>query len=357
MNSPFAPCAGPSSVCILRLSALGDVINVVPVVRAIQARWPETPITWVIGRLERRLLAHMDDVRFVEFDKRAGPRAYRALWETMRGRSFDVLLHAQVSARANLAATLIRAQRRIGYDRRRAREGHGLVVRERIAPVPFQHQVQGFLEFARKLELTVQEPRWNIPLSEADREFARRVLPEDRQGVLISPCSSHPGRNWSPGGYASVADWVLDQGAGPVVLMGGPGEAERHMAAQIEQAMRHRPVNLVGKDTLTQALAVLERGRLLVAPDSGPVHMARAMGTPVVGLYAATWARRSGPWGSLAHCVDRFPQAARKFRDTAPEALRWGTRIEVPGVMDLIEVGEVLNRVSGLLEETAPEGR
>ena len=87
----------------------------------------------------------------------------------------------------------------------------------------------------------------------------------------------------------------------------------------------------------------------MVAPDSGPAHFADAMGTPVVGLYAATWARRSGPVNNLEHSVDRFPDAARRFAGREPEKLRWGKRLERPGVMALITPEMVIERLRPLL--------
>ena len=156
-------------------------------------------------------------------------------------------------------------------------------------------------------------------------------------------------RNWSAERYAAVADHVIERHDRPVILVGGPSAVERETADAIVAAMKHEPVDLVGKDTLGQALAMLERAACLVAPDSGPVHFAAALGTSVVGLYAATWSKRSGPLGSLEHCVDRFPQAARQVFGKAPEEVKWGKRIERDGVIDLVTVDAVVERLDALL--------
>jgi heptosyltransferase I len=130
-----------------------------------------------------------------------------------------------------------------------------------------------------------------------------------------------------------------------VVLSGGPSELERQVAAEIENRMNRPCINLVGKDTLEQSKAMLKRADLVITPDSGPAHIASALGTPVIGLYAATWSRRSGPYNSLNLCVDRFEQAALKFRGKPAESLRWGTRIEEDGVMDLVRPEDVIERI------------
>ncbi len=134
-----------------------------------------------------------------------------------------------------------------------------------------------------------------------------------------------------------------------VVLAGGPGAVERAMADAIVQACPARLVDQVGKDTLPQLLALLARVDVLLTPDSGPAHMATLVGLPVIGLYAATNPRRSGPYLSQAHCVDAFARAAAQFRHSTPERLPWATKIEEPGVMELIEVDEVCSRLDALL--------
>ena len=335
----------PESLCILRLSALGDATHVVPVVRAIQDYWPDTRITWIVGKLEHRLLAGLDGVEFIEYDKRGGMSATRALHETLRKRRFDVLLHMQVAARANLLSCLVRAPVRVGWDRPRSRDLHHRFIRNPVSTVPFQHQVQGFLEFARAMGVPVRSPRWDLPVSEEAHAWALEQVGDDDPLLLISPCSSHPLRNWRAEYYAEVADRAARQSGLRVVLSGGPSDLERAMAAEIESRMQQPCLNLVGKDTLEQSKALLRRADLVITPDSGPAHIASAMGTPVIGLHAATWSKRSGPYNSLHLCVDHFEQAARQFRGKRAEDLRWGTRIELPGVMDLVKPDEVMERI------------
>jgi len=343
--------SAPNSICLLRLSALGDVCHCIATVRAVQRQWPELHVTWIVGKGEYRLVRDLPGVEFIVYDKRGGPGALWGLRKHLRPR-FDVLLHAQVSLRANLIAALVRAERRIGFDRERAREGHGLVVGERIPAVARQHQAEALLSFARVLGADTEGVDRAPPVREKDRELAREHQPEPGRAVLISPCSSHAARNWAPARYAEVADWVIEQTGRPVILSGGPSQMEKRVGAEIASAMRHQPTNLIGRDTLGQSLAMLERAACLIAPDSGPVHFAAALGTPVVGLYASTWSRRSGPLGSLEHCVDRFPEACRRYLGREPEKVKWGKRIEKPGVMELVEPAMVIARLKGVLDES-----
>ena len=121
------------------------------------------------------------------------------------------------------------------------------------------------------------------------------------------------------------------------------------MGDEISRNMRHQPIDLIGKDTLPQLVAMLSRADVVLTPDSGPSHLANAVGTAVIGLHASTWSRRSGPYHSLDLCVDKFPEAAQKFCNKPAEALRWGTRINHPDVMSLIQVDEVIARIKDAL--------
>ena len=322
----------PQSICLVRLSALGDVTHAIPVLRAIQHNWPQTRVTWICAALEYKLLSCLDGVRFIVLDKRSGWRAYRNLKQELGGEKFDVMLQMQTSARANVTGACVKADIKLGWDRYRAWDLHRLFVTHSIPDV--------------------QEPVWNFPIGEDARAFADSMLPADNRILVISPCSSHPHRNWRSDRYAAVADHAIEQHGMSVVLSGGPSGLERSTGEAIEQAMANRVTNLIGKDTLPQLAAVLQRADIVLSPDAGPVHLANALGTRVIGLHACTWSRRSGPYNSLELCVDKFTEAAQKFRGKSPEELRWGTRIEAEGVMDLVETDAVIERLDFAIART-----
>ena len=340
------PEAPPKNLCIVRLSALGDVTHAVPVLRAIQRHWPETKITWVCTTVEHRLLSVLDGVRFAVIDKKAGWRGYRDLRRQLAGEKFDIMIQMQTSARANLASACFKADIKLGWDKARARDFHSLFMTHSIPATKQEHQVQGHLSFARTLGLEADEPVWDFPISKENAAFANELLPAEQRTLLISPCSGHSYRNWLADRYAAVADYAIDSLGMRVALTGSPSELEASMGKAIEQSMTNKSINLIGKDTLPQSLALLQRADVVLSPDSGPVHLANALGTPVIGLYACTWSKRSGPYNSLDLCVDKFADAARKFLRQNPEDLRWGTRIEQKGVMDLIRTDEVIERLN-----------
>lgn len=339
----------PQSLCILRLSALGDASHVVPLVRTVQRHWPDTAITWIVGKFEAKLVGDIDGVEFIVYDKRGGFAALKALRRTLAGRRFDALLLMQLALRANIVSTAVRADARVGYDRARSKEGHGLFVNRRIPARVGQHVLDVLGSFLEPLGLAADAARWDLPIPDEADDFAREVLPGDQRTLVISPCASHALRNWRPERYAAVADHAVNRHGLRVVLCGGPSPAERAMGDAILARCRVPVLDLIGKDTIKRALALLRRADLVISPDSGPVHMANAVGTPVLGLYAATDPARSGPYSDRQWCVDRYDAAARTFLGRPASELAWGRKIERPGVMNLIQVDDVIERLDAFM--------
>lgn len=334
--------SNPGSICLLRLSALGDVTHVVPLVRTLRTAFPQAALSWVIGKGERRLLDGLEGIEFIEYDKASGLAGMRTLRRGLHGRRFDVLLQMQVAARANLLSAFIPATRRIGYDRTRSKDLHGLFITERIPDRPCVHVLDALGSFCEPLGALQTEVRWDLPVPADARDWARARWPADGvPTLLISACSSHLRRNWRSERYAAVADHAVARGW-RVALCGGRSELERSTGDAILAAMCAPALDLVGQDTLKQLPALLERAELVMTPDSGPMHIANAMGTKVLGLHAASNPARSGPYSDRRYCVDRYDDAARKYLGKPASALKWGSKIEHDGVMDLITVDDAI---------------
>lgn len=344
------------SVCLLRLSALGDVSHLLPMLHAWRQQRPADRLSWILGAGEAQLLAGIPGVELLPFRKRDGWAGMRALWQRTRSVQFDALLLMQLALRANVLSLGLRARRRIGYDYARSKEGHSLFIRERIAAHPRGHVLETLCQFAAVLGVQVDDLQWDFAIPEAAHEFARKVMPDDRPLLGISACSSHALRNWNARGYAELARHARTRHGMRVVLLGGRSALERSMADQIlALAPAAECLDLVGKDTLKQMLALLARLTVLVSPDAGPAHLASALGVPVIGLHAATDARRSGPYRSLHWCVNHYAEVARERLGKTPEEIFWGRRLEFPGVMDRIGIDEVCALLDRLLATPAEQ--
>ncbi len=345
-NSP------PNHVCLLRLSAIGDTCHTLAVLRALQAAWPQCRFTWIIGTLEAKLMTRLlPEVEFITFDKRTFGRAtlqeINRLRKLLSGRRFDVLFHLQLSLRASLLSLFVDAPIKLGFDRARARELQSWFTNYQIAAMEREHVLDALLGFARACGIETATPKWHLPLAPSTK----------RPTLVISPCSSHAARNWPAKRYAAVAEHAISAHGMEVILSGGPSALEVQMGKAITEATNATLVNHIGQDTLPELLNLLARSAALLSPDSGPVHMATMVGLPVIGLYAATNPARSGPYLSRAFCVDKYDAAARQYLGRPAAALPWTTKIERPGVMELIEVDEVNDKLNSLMSERSGASR
>jgi len=351
------------NVCLLRLSAIGDTCHALAALRAFQAAWPHTRFTWIIGKLEAKLMgAILPEIEFIIFDKGAPLTELRRLRRILRGRRFDLLLDMQLSFRASLVSALIASPIKLGFDQRRARELQWWFTNAQIAPAASEHVLDSFMGFVRACGIEPGIPRWELTLPQGALEYARGVIQDERPTLVISPCSSHPARNWSAQRYAAVAAYAAGTHDMRVVLVGGRSPLETSMGAAITAAMHGAAshgaasqgaaaVNQIGKDTLPQLLGLLSQSTVLLSPDSGPAHMATMVGLPVIGLYAATNPARAGPYFSRRWCVDKYDEAARKYLGKPAAEIPWTTKIERTGVMDLIGVSDVTAKLDALMAE------
>ena len=354
MPLPFK--SPPENLCILRLSAVGDVCHTLAVVRTLQSHWPHTKLTWIIGKLEASLVGDIPGIEFIIFDKSKGWSAYSQLQKELRGRRFDALLHMQMSIRASIASLFIKSDIKLGFDKVRAKDFQWLFTNHTIVFKPRQHVLESLFEFAEALGVEERLLLWDIPVSEADCQIVDQLLPTTSPLLAISPCSSMNYRNWHVEGYAAVADYAIEKYGLRVVLTGGPSKIEQEYGERICVKAKHELVNLIGKTTLKQLLVVLKRSVGLVSPDSGPAHMATAVNTPVIGLYACTNPDRARPFLSTDYTIDKYHEAvmAKYGRDAVD--MPWGIRVRDPGTMNRITIKEVKEKLDKLMRTIKVNG-
>jgi heptosyltransferase I len=330
------------SICIVRLSALGDVLMLVPLVRTLQATYPLAKITWIISRPAYDLVEGMEDVEFIVINKPNGLSDYWQFRQAMRKRRFDVLLATQASFRANLLYPLIRAKRKIGFDTLRAKDGHGLFVHERILPGD-DHTLESFLKFAEPLNIIHKKIVWDLPLPLEAQQWAENVLPAHSPLFILNPAASKPERSWDVTNYVEVLHHVQSTWKARIILTGGPGEYDRTLGKEISKHIQ--VTNLIGKTKPKQLLAVIKKADLVLCPDTGPSHMAAAVNTPVIALHAVTSSLVSGPYTFRHLAVDFYPQAVKQFLGKSDTTNVWGTHVHGENTMKLIPVNEVIKKI------------
>ena len=340
--------AVPNDLCLVRLSAIGDTCHALAVVRNLQDNWPDCNITWIIGRTEAGLMGDVAGVEFIIFDKRQGREAYGEVAAQLAGRRFDAALCMHASMRANWLCRKIPAERKVGFDRARAKDFQWLFTRERIVPAAEQHALDAMMGFARHVGTKPTPVRWDIPLPDDARDYAARHC--DDNTVALSPVSSQRFRNyrnWPVERFREVCEHLVNVHGCRILVTGGGTELEREYAAKLEDVPG--VTSIVGESSLKGLVAVFERSRLVVCPDSGPVHMATAVGTPVVGLYATSNPARTGPYLNRDFTVNRYPEAVERYLGKSVDEVQWGQRVRHPDAMNLIAVDDVVGQIDKVL--------
>jgi heptosyltransferase I len=358
MQLPFGQ--PPASLCIIRLSAIGDTCHTVPVVRAIQDAWPGTQLTWIIGKTEHSLLKGLEGVEFVVLDKTLGWSGYGAVRRALGGKRFDALLHMHASARANIVSLAVRSKLRIGFDKARARDHQWLFTNTRLPARRERHVMDGLFEFAELIGVPPGKPRWDIPVGADDVAAIAPHFAGGAPTLVISPCTGQRFRNyrnWRVDWYAEIADYAAKRYGARVLLTGGNTAIEQTYGREITAMAKSQPHNLIGKTNLKQLLASLQRASVVLCPDSGPAHMATAVGTPVVGLYATSNRHRTGPYFSQHLVVDKYPEAVEREFGKPIETLRWGQRVRDPAAMGLITVPDVVSKLDAAFAERGIQPR
>ncbi|ERH46406.1 TPA: glycosyltransferase family 9 protein [Legionella pneumophila] len=347
-------CRMIKSICVIRLSALGDVLMLVPLIRTLQNKLPNAQLTWIISKPAFYLVEGMEGVEFIVIDKPKTLADYWRFRKQMLPRQFDVLLAPQASFRTNWLIPFIKAKRKVGYDSHRANDGHRLFIKESITP-GLEHTLEGFLKFAEPLGVTEKIIHWDLPITKADYEWAQNHLPEQERPILVvNPAASKPERSWLAERYIEVLKQAQVKWDVKVVLTGGPGDHDKSLAEEIAKEIP--VVNLVGKTKPKQLLAVISKAKAVLCPDTGPSHMAAAVGTPVVALHAVTNPSISGPYTFQHLVVNRYSQAIQAVLGVSPEKSVWGTQVHGYEAMKLITVDDVMEKLteifSGLMNNT-----
>ncbi|KAB2823511.1 glycosyltransferase family 9 protein [Aliivibrio finisterrensis] len=334
--------SAPDSLCILRLSAIGDVCHAIAAVQAIQKEWPTTKITWIVGKIEAQLIHDLPGITVIPFDKKMGLKGMKAIWSQLNNQRFDALVHMQLALRASVLTLGIKAKYKVGFNRKRAKEGQWLFTNRKIEDTASAHVLDSFYSFVEYLGVPKSEPTWNIPLSEADMAFVDEHIPTETPYVVISPAASKDERNWLTERYAHLAGWLHEQGY-HVVLCGSPSDRERLLGESIASLSQTALINLIGKTSLKQLTAVLNKAAVVIAPDSGPAHIATTQGTPVIGLYGHSNPKRTGPYNSLPYVVSVYEQHVTQQQNKPIEELKWSTRVKGDHIMQDITLDMITN--------------
>lgn len=333
----------PGSVCIVMMSAIGDSVHVLPVVNALRRAWPDTTISWIIQPLPHTLVRDHPAVdEYLLFHRSrgaAGWAAFSQLAEQLKERRFDLVLALQVYLKAGIITGLLSADVKLGFDRARARDLNWVFTNERIPPHDPQHVQEQYFEFLEYLGVDPEPVVWGIRLTDEELEAQSRFFGEiDGPTCAVVVGSTDQARNWTADGYARAIEELQNVHGLQPILVGGPSAGEREMADRISSLTNATPIDTLGDD-LRKLVWLLDGSALTLSPDTGPLHISRALDTPVVGLYGHTNPKRAGPFRAYYDLVvdgyAEFPGEEYPVSPTRRDGVR---RITVDMVLEKLQV-------------------
>jgi lipopolysaccharide heptosyltransferase I len=304
------------NILIVKLSAIGDVIHAIPSLAALRRLYPEANITWAIEDessdlisnhpyLDRVLVSHRKQwIKDLKEGRIKKPlKEIRAFIKGLRMQHYDLVIDMHGLMKSAVVVLLSSGKRKLGYDS--MQELSGLFLNEKISEDMSKHAVDRYLDFLRYLGADIKDPEFLIPISEENKNRVKDLLQRnniDNNGrfVAVSPLALWDTKLWADGKFAGLCDRIIEELGASIVFTG----SDRRKLEHVQSLMKTPSVNLGGQTTLRDLGYLYQLSSLLITTDSGPMHLAAAVGTPVIALFGPTDPSRTGPYGK-GHVVIR----------------------------------------------------
>jgi heptosyltransferase I len=340
------PLPAAPRVLIVMMSALGDAVHVLPVIRALKRHDPGTRITWMLQPGPASLMAgHPDVDEILVFPRARGWRAFPETRRQLRGRSWDLVLDLQVYFKATVVTALARAPVKLGFDRARARDLNWMATTHKIPAHPPQHVQDQYFEFLHALGISPEPVEWNLgpwPHEVAAQRAFFDTL--DRPAATLVIGASRSEKEWVPERWAAVAEVLHERFGLQPVIAGGRSARELGTERIIRRHARVPVVSTLGVP-LRELVGILAGSALVISLDTGPLHMSVALGVPTIGLHGYLDPRRVGPYRFRELIVDAY-------RD--PGEARPVSAEKRPGRMERISEDAVVEKVELWRRRYAP---
>ena len=332
-------------ICMVMMSAIGDVVHALPVITAIKRHRPHARITWILQAPGAALVnGHKDVDEILIFDRKAGWRGFWNLRKQLKTRPFDVVLDLQCYLKASIITAMCRSPIKLGLDRARAKELNWLFTNTKIPAKPLNHVQAHFLEFLDAMQIPSQPLQWNIGPWTQERAWQTEFftnMPKPRVALVAG--TSNPLKDWLPERMCELVDALEAQGL-RTILVGGHSAREIALGKMLAQRCAHPPVHALGSG-LRNLVCILDGCDLVISPDTGPLHLAVALGKPVIGLYGYNSPTRVGPFSNdpkllvdVYHDPGEAPQMTFTHRQGRMQ------KISVQNVLDRVEYWRALKQ-------------
>ena len=299
------------SVAVLRLSALGDAVLVVPLINQLLSSGKFHNVSWITTQSVVDLIGPIPGCSYIVVDKVKSLKTLFLNWLKLKKFTFDILIVAQASFSAHSISFFTKAKKKIGFDRRRGKDLHHLFIDEAIN-YKDEHFVEAYMNLGELAGASAIQPHWGNAFGHLSSDWAKSLRANGKRLVALHPHASKLERRWNNEGYVRVTKSLLKENC-DILILGGDSELEKKLNLEIANSVGPEVLNLTGELSLVQWVSLLREVDLLIAPDTGAVHLAHALSTKVVGLYAVANPKLTGPFNGLENCVNRYPQAVSNF--------------------------------------------
>ena len=299
------------SIAVLRLSALGDAVLAVPLINQLLSSGKFHKVNWITTQSVVDLIGPIPGCSYIVVDKVKSLKTLFLNWLKLKKFNFDILIVAQASFSAHSISFFTKAKKKIGFDRRRGKDLHHLFINESIN-YKDEHFVDAYMNLGELAGAPTIQPHWGNAFGHLSSKWAKSLRANGKRLVALHPHASKLERRWSNDGYVRVIKSLLKENC-DILILGGDTEMEKKLNLEIANSFGPEIKNLTGELSLVQWASLLRGVDLLIAPDTGAVHLAHALSTKVVGLYAVANPMLTGPLNGIENCVNRYPQAVSNF--------------------------------------------
>ena len=320
-----------SSICILRLSSIGDITHMIPVINTLLNHSPKSNITWIIGKTEYALVKNIKGIEFVVFDKKRSLESIRHLMKSLKGRRFDFLLHMQKSLRSRIISFFVRAEKKYNYENVKVQDK--------------SHVLDTFFLFLQNLGITKKILDWSININDDNN-----IIKIKKKYIVLNPFTSSRRfnfREWKINNYITICKYLSDRYDIDSVVVGGKSNYEIDESKKIgAEEFIH---NLVGKTNLQELYNIINGCEFYIGPDSGTLHIASMLRKPVIGLFATSNPLRTGPYNNMNYVINKYEIALKKYNNKSIHEVKWGARIRNNQAMSLITQDDVIDMADKIL--------
>lgn len=364
-----------NSICILRLSALGDICNLLPSIWQLRAKFPKAKIVWIIGKEGLELLKSVDiakdNIEIILYDKSTGFKGMVSIWRKFKHRKFDVFCIMQTALRANILSLGIKAKIKLGYDWSRSKDGHYFFANRHIEKSGEKKVIEAYFDFLKYLGIKNLKWQWHLNLTSLNKDKFDFI---DKKFFLLNPCSSSPKRDLDAEVYAKTLFEIWQKYKIIGVITGINSDYAKKVATKIltqvkkldsaenSQNLTGAWLDITGKTSIGELWSLVAKSEFVISPDSAILHLAAAVNKPPIGLYANKNPDYTGAIFGDAYFVSKYSQAAEKylqkytstgiyrhtknFKKTKYKKLKFGTSIKSAQAMELIKAEDILDKVS-----------